>query len=158
MLLAAWLYIHKVTRTTTVSKVTREYVEEGRSHILQDKQIPDYVTLYRIHGPFLFGAAEKVQEIGDELETLSPIVILRLRNMTAIDATGLLSLTELADKLHASGRRLIVCGARPQPAMLLRQAKFERQIGVENICPNIETALERAKALFETLPAARRSA
>ena len=96
MLLAAWLYIHKVTRTTTVSKVTREYVEEGRLHILQDKPIPDYVTVFRIHGPFLFGATEKVQEIVDEIDSLAPIVILRLRNMTAIDATGLLTLEELA--------------------------------------------------------------
>jgi SulP family sulfate permease len=148
MLLAAWLYIHKVTRTTTVSKVTREYVEEGRLHILQDKAIPDYVTVFRIHGPFLFGAAEKVQEIADEIDSLAPIVILRLRNMTAIDATGLLTLEELADKLHASDRALIVCGARPQPAELFRQTKFEQHIGAENICPNIHAALERAKALF----------
>jgi SulP family sulfate permease len=148
MLLAAWLYIHKVTRTTTVSKVTREYVEEGRLHILQDKPIPDYVAVFRIHGPFLFGAAEKVREIADDLENLAPIVILRLRNMTAIDATGLLTLEELADKLHAAGRDLIVCGARPQPAALFRQARFEQHIGAENICPNIHAALERAEAIF----------
>ncbi len=150
MLLAAWLYIHKVTRTTTVTKVTREYVEEGRLHILQDKPIPEYVTVFRIHGPFLFGAAEKLSQIANELDQLAPIVILRLRNMTAIDATGLLTLEELADKLHASGRDLIVCGARPQPAALLRQAQFEAHIGAQNICPNIDSALARAKTLFTT--------
>jgi sulfate permease, SulP family len=158
MLLAAWLYIHKVTRTTTVSKVTREYVEEGRSHILQDKLIPDYVTVYRIHGPFLFGAAEKLQIICDEVATLSPIVILRLRNMPAIDATGLLTLREFANKLHTSGRQLIVCGARQQPAMLLQKAKFARHVGVDNICPNIESALHRAKAIIQDPTPARRSA
>jgi sulfate permease, SulP family len=158
MLLAAWLYIHKVTRTTTVSKVTREYVEEGRLHILQDKPIPDYVTVFRIHGPFLFGATEKVQGIVDEIDSLAPIMILRLRNMTAIDATGLLTLEELADKLHASGRHLIVCGAQPQPAELLRQANFAQHIGAENICPNVHAALERAKVLFTTPRPVRRSA
>jgi sulfate permease, SulP family len=158
MLLAAWLYIHKVTRTTTVSKVTQEYVEEGRLHILQDKPIPDYVTVFRIHGPFLFGATEKIQEIAAEIDNLAPIVILRLRNMTAIDATGLLTLEEFADKLHASGRSLIVCGARPQPAALLRQAQFERHIGAENICPNIHAALERAKSIFTSPRPIRRSA
>jgi SulP family sulfate permease len=158
MLLAAWLYIHKVTRTTTVTKVTREYVEEGRLHILQDKPIPEYVTVFRIHGPFLFGAAEKLRQIVDELDQLAPIVILRLRNMTAIDATGLLTLEELADKLHASGRELIVCGARPQPAALLHQAQFESHIGEHNVCPNIYAALERAKTIFTTPRPIRRSA
>ncbi len=158
MLLAAWLYIHKVTRTTTVTKVTREYVEEGRLHILQDKPIPEYVTVFRIHGPFLFGAAEKLRQIVDELDQLAPIVILRLRNMTAIDATGLLTLEELADKLHASGRELIVCGARPQPAALLHQAQFEAHIGEQNVCPNISAALERAKTIFTTPRPVRRSA
>jgi SulP family sulfate permease len=158
MLLAAWLYIHKVTRTTTVSMVTSDYVEEGRLHILQDKQIPEHVTVFRIHGPFLFGATEKVHEIADHIETLAPIVILRLRNMTAIDATGLLALEELADKLHAAGRSLIFCGARPQPAELFRQAKFEQHVGPDNICPNIQAALERAKVLFTTQSPVRHSA
>jgi SulP family sulfate permease len=78
--------------------------------------------------------------------------------MTAIDATGLLAFEELAHKLHASGRSLIVCGARPQPAELLRQAKFEQQIGPQNICPNIQSALDRAEALFTAPRPARRSA
>jgi len=60
--------------------------------------------------------------------------------------------------LHASGRNLIVCGARPQPAELLRQAKFEQQIGTQNICPNIQLALERAEVLFTAPRPARRSA
>ena len=57
--------------------------------------------------------------------------------MTAIDATGLLALEDLADKLHAAGRTLILCGARPQPAKLMRQAEFEQHVGRENICPHI---------------------
>jgi len=119
----------KVAKTTTVSKVTKEYVEDGRLHILQDKHIPEYVTVVRIHGPFLFGAAEKLSKVTDYAEELTPVVILRLRNMTAIDATGLLALEDLADRLHRSGRILILCGARPQPAKLMRQAEFERHVG-----------------------------
>jgi len=158
ILFAALLYIRKVTKTTTVSKVTKEYVEDGRLHILQDKHIPDYVTVIRIHGPFLFGAAEKIADVTDRIEELSPIVILRLRNMTAIDATGLLTLEDLADKLHAADHTLILCGARPQPAKLMRQAEFERHIGWENICPNIKTALERAAQVFQSRQLAREAA
>ena len=60
MILAALLFIRRVSATTTVSKVTREYVERARVHALQDKRIPDYVTIFRIQGPFLFGATEKL--------------------------------------------------------------------------------------------------
>ena len=118
IVLAGLLYIRKVTTTTTVSVLTKEYVEEGRAHILQDHHIPDYATVIRIHGPFLFGAAEKIAEVAERMEEFQAIVILRLRNMTAIDATGLLALEEFADKLHASDRTLILCGAREQPAQL----------------------------------------
>jgi SulP family sulfate permease len=149
MVLAALLFIRKVSKTTSVSKVTGEYVRDGQLHILQDKHIPEYVTLVRIHGPFLFGTTEQLAVVTDHMQSLPPIVILRLRNMTAIDATGLLALEELADKLHATGRTLILCGARPQPAKLLQQAEFERHVGPENICPHIKAALERAKALYE---------
>jgi SulP family sulfate permease len=148
MILAALLFIRKVSKTTTVTRVSREYIEEGRPHILQDKQIPDYVSLFRIHGPFLFGATEKISVISDHLDSLPPIVILRLRNMTAIDATGLLTLEDLADKLHATGRTLILCGARPQPARIMLQIEFEEHLGRENICPNIKAALERAERVY----------
>src|SRR5262249_59825139 len=89
IVLAALLYIRKVTSTTTVARVTDEYVEEGWSHILQDKPIPEYVAVFRIHGPFLFGASEKIGQVFEDVQSLPPIVVLRLRNMTAIDATGL---------------------------------------------------------------------
>ena len=116
MVLAMFLFIRKVSQTTTVSLVTKDYVEPGRAHILQDKHIPEYVSVFRIHGPFLFGASDKIREILDHADALAPIVILRLRNMTAIDATGLRALEDLADGLHRTNRTLILCGAPKQPA------------------------------------------
>ncbi|MGH9143998.1 MAG: SulP family inorganic anion transporter [Vicinamibacterales bacterium] len=150
MVLAMFLFIRKVSVTTTVSRVTSEYVESGRLHILQDKHIPDYVTVFRIHGPFLVGASDKIREILDHVDTLTPIVIIRLRNMTAIDATGIRALEDLADGLHATGRTLILCGAPKQPAALMRQAEFHDHVGAENICPNIAAALQRASTLHVT--------
>ncbi len=88
MILAALLFIRRVTNTTTITRVTDEEVEDARVHILQDKEIPGFATVFRIHGPFLFGATEKLQEITDMIFELPPVVILRLRNMTAIDGTG----------------------------------------------------------------------
>jgi len=148
MILAALVFIRKVTATTTISRVTEEYLIESKLHILQDKEIPPYATVFRIHGPFLFGAADKIDDLVQQIPELPPIVILRLRNMTAIDATGLRALEDLADRIHASGREMILCGAREQPAQLMQQAEFEQHVGAQNICPNVAEALARAKALY----------
>jgi len=151
MILAALLFISRVAATTTVSKVTEDYVEDGRVHILQDKDIPYYATIFRIHGPFLFGATDKIWAVTENLHTLPPVVILRLRNMTALDATGLFAIEEVAKQLHASKRTLILCGAREQPAQLIHQAEFAEVIGEENICDNVQEALRRAEEVYEGL-------
>jgi SulP family sulfate permease len=150
MVLAALLFIRKVAKTTTVSTVTKEYIEDGRLHVLQDKHIPDYVTVIRIHGPFLFGATDQLTAVTEPTDALTAVVILRLRNMTAVDATGLQALEDLADRLHAAGRTLILCGARSQPARLMHQVEFERHVGRDNICAHITAALARAKVVYET--------
>jgi sulfate permease, SulP family len=149
MILAALTFIRKVSRTTTVTRVTRDYVTDSSVHVLQGKDIPDYAVVYRVHGPFLFGATDKFAEILDDLDQLPSIVILRLRNMTAIDATGLGAIRELADRIHASGRQLLLCGAREQPAELMKQAEFERHVGALNICPSITEAIARASTLHQ---------
>jgi sulfate permease, SulP family len=151
MILAALLFISRVASTTTVSQVTDDYVEDGRVHILQDKDIPYYATIFRIHGPFLFGATDKIAVVTENLHKLPPVVILRLRNMTALDATGLFALEETAKQLHDSKRVLILCGAREQPARLIHQAEFEDIIGPENICDNVQEALARAEEVYEGL-------
>jgi len=153
MILAALLFISRVASTTTVSRVTDDYVEDGRVHILQDKDIPYYATIFRIHGPFLFGATDKIYAVTENLHKLPPVVILRLRNMTALDATGLFAIEEIAKQLHATKRTLILCGAREQPAQLIHQAEFAEVIGEENICENVQDALRRAEEVYERLEA-----
>jgi SulP family sulfate permease len=147
MAFAALLYIYRVTETTSVSTVTPEYIEAGRPHVLQDKQVPPYVTILRIHGPFLFGMTDKLMDATAELSTYAPIVVLRLRNMTAIDATGLHALEQLSDRLKKSGRTLVLCGARHQPAQLLEQTEFVEHVGRQNIVPHVQAALERAREI-----------
>jgi SulP family sulfate permease len=151
MILAALLFISRVANTTTVSQVTDDYVEDGRVHILQDKDIPYYATIFRIHGPFLFGATDKISVVTENLHRLPPVVILRLRNMTALDATGLFALEEVARQLQITKRTLILCGAREQPAQLIHQAEFQDLVGGENICDNVQAALTRAEEVYEKL-------
>jgi SulP family sulfate permease len=150
MILASLLFIARVSDTTTVSQVDDHYLEDGRVHSLQGRKIPSYTTIFRIHGPFLFGATDKIAAITEKMQTLPPIVLIRLRNMTAIDATGIFALEEVARQLHSTGRTLILCGAREQPLEMIDQANFAEVVGRENICENVQTALERADAVFKT--------
>jgi SulP family sulfate permease len=144
MVMAALLFIRRVSKTTTVSRVTPEYIESGRPHILQDKVIPEYVAIFRIHGPFLFGSTDKLRDISLQADTLPPVVLLRLRNMTAVDGTGLGAIEELAADLRKKGRALVICGAPSQPAGAMRKAEFHQRLGEANICNSVQDALNRA--------------
>jgi SulP family sulfate permease len=115
--------------------------------VLQDKQVPWYVTILRIHGPFLFGTTEKLAEATADLSVFPAVVIVRLRNMTALDATGVHALELFAKRLRKSGRTLLLCGARDQPARLLQKADFIDHIGSENVLPHVEAALQRAREI-----------
>jgi SulP family sulfate permease len=148
--LAALLYIYRVTDTTSVSVVTPGYIEDGRAHVLQDKDVPTYVTILRIHGPFLFGTTDKLLDATTDLSAFRPIVVLRLRNMTAIDATGLHALEGLHDRVVKSGRTLLLCGARHQPARFLEQSDFIAHLGRENFQPHVQAALQRAREIEAT--------
>jgi sulfate permease, SulP family len=147
MTLAALLYIYRVSQTTTVAVVTPAYIEEGRPHSLQGQHVPEYVTILRIHGPFLFGTTEKLDEATADLSKFGEVVIVRVRNMTAIDATGLHSLATLAKRVRETGRAMLICGARRQPGSMLDRGDFAHLIGRENIVPHVQAALERARIL-----------
>lgn len=147
MTLAALLYIYRVAETTTVEPVTHEYLRDGLAHILQDKEIPPNVTILRIHGPFLFGTTEKLMEATQNLSAFAPVVILRLRNMTALDATGVHGLEQFAERLRKSGRTLLLCGARDQPRRLILRSELIHEIGEENFLPHVQAALDRAREI-----------
>ncbi|HTD55693.1 MAG TPA: sulfate permease [Silvibacterium sp.] len=147
MALAALLYIYRIAETTTVAPVTSEYLRDGMPHILQDKEIPANVTILRIHGPFLFGTTEKLIDATRDIQNFAPVVIVRLRNMTALDATGMHALEQFARSLRKAGKTVLFCGARDQPARLLSRPDFLEHIGRENILPHVRAALARAREI-----------
>jgi SulP family sulfate permease len=154
MALAALLFIRTVASTTSVAQVTEELERRGNSDgNVSDRRgsnIPPYVAVFRITGPFLFGATDKLQGIADRLDSFPPVVILRLQYMTATDATGLSAIEDLADTVRRSGRVFLVSGAQPQPAALMKRALFHRHIGERNMCDTYDDALTRARELFES--------
>jgi SulP family sulfate permease len=149
MILAALTFIRSVAETTSVSPVTKDYILTGRAHVLHDKHIPKYVEVFTVQGALLFGASQKLDVIIRGMNGLPPVVILRLRGMSAIDSTGLGAIEDVAARLHDSGRHLLLCGAKEHPARLIHQRVFEEKIGAENICSNIQDALNRAEEIME---------
>ena len=99
-------------------------------------------------GIFL-GASEKLSEQTGQLDGFGPVVILRLRNMTALDATGLHAIETFSDRLAKTGRTLILCGAREQPGRLLKQTEFLDHVGADNIQPHVAGALARAAEVYQ---------
>lgn len=149
MVLAALTFIRNVADSTSVSPVTRDYILTGRPHVLHDKHIPDYVEVFSVQGALLFGASQKLEIILNSLPKLPKVVVLRLRGMSAIDSTGLGAIEDLAERVRASGRHLLLCGAKEHPSKLVHQPVFEEKIGHENICANIQEALDRAAVLVK---------
>jgi len=143
IVLAALLYIHRISETTTVVPITPEYTNEERLHVLHDRVFPESVSVLKVQGPFLFGTTDKLEAATEDLNTFGAIIVLRLRHMTALDATGLHALERLALRCRQKGKTLVLCGARAQPERLLHQTDFVEHVGEENIVPNIRVALDR---------------
>jgi SulP family sulfate permease len=145
MILAALLYIHRVSETTTVTSITDDDLHDsGGAFVLTDKYIPAYVSVVRIRGPFLFGATEKLEHATADVSKFQEIVVLKLSQMTAVDGTGIHAFESLALRLKESGRPLIVCGAQQQPAEMIGRSKLVKYIGGRNMQPHLDAALERA--------------
>ena len=108
------------------------------------------MAILQIYSPFLFGTTQRLEEATKDRTVFPTIVILRLRNMAALDATGLHALEVFADRMQKTGRTLLLCGARDQPAELLSQSDVLEQVGRENILPNVDAALRRARQISST--------
>ncbi len=147
MVLAAILYIKRVSETTEVSRVTEEDMLERPEHIAQGKTIPEGVVVYRIFGPFLFGAAEKMEDAMASLGKWPKVLILRLHLVTAMDATGMNALESVVERMKHHHGMVILSGIHQQPLLMLRKAGFIDIIGRENFCATFDDALTRARQI-----------
>jgi sulfate permease, SulP family len=148
MVLAAVLFIHRVSETTEVSLVTDEDVLESPEQIAQGKQIPNGVLVYRIFGPFLFGAAEKMEDAMQRIGMLPRVLILRLHLVSAMDATALNALESIVERMQHARGTVILSGLHRQPLDMLRKAGFVEVIGRKNFCATFDNALLRANEVL----------
>jgi SulP family sulfate permease len=145
--MAAVLFVKRMEEISQIKLVTPDSDLETGASSIRDKKVPEGVLVYRIEGPFFFAAAEKLEAALARHSSVPRVVIFRMRNVPAVDATGLHALEVIFDKFQRKGTHLVFSGMQPQPMKVLYNAGFVDKVGLDNICANIDVALERARQL-----------
>jgi len=148
MVLAAMLFIKRVSDMTQITAVDESTDTEGSHHSLIGKKIPDGVMIYRIFGSFFFGAADKLETALKRLKQEPEVLILRMRKVLAMDATGLNALEDLHERLRNHNKHLVLSGPHTQPLFMMQKAGFLDKLGQENICADIDLSLARAREIL----------
>lgn len=154
LVLAAFLFIKRVADTTQVHAMTGETAAPFAGSAGHEKvgKLPAGVVVYRVFGALLFGSAEKLDSIlrrgggGD-----TRVIVLHMAAVTAMDATALNRIENLHEKLHRHGKHLVLSGPHTQPYFLLEKAGFFDRLGRENVAPDLESAVARARALVNAV-------
>jgi sulfate permease, SulP family len=148
MVLAAVLFIKRISDTTQIMAVDEQSETEGAHHSIVGKEIPPGVMVFRIFGAFFFGAADKLETALKRARQEPRVLILRMRKVLAMDATGLNALEDLFEKMRRRGQYLILSAPRSQPYLTMERAGFIEELGRENVCEDVDTALDRARELL----------
>lgn len=153
MVLAAILFIKRMAETTEIAQVTTHDELETPEQIAHGKNIPEGVVVFRIFGPFFFGAAEKMEDALQRVGTLPRVLILRMQLVPAMDATALNALESIVERMQAVGGTVILSGPHRQPLDMMVKARFIEKLGRRNIRAHFDDALVRAREILGT-PAA----
>jgi sulfate permease, SulP family len=151
MILAVLLFMRRMAIVTNVGIITRELKDEEEVvdvNSIQNKKVPDGVEVFEINGPFFFGAVSKFRDTVRIVENPPGIIIIRMRDVPAIDSTGIHALEQLLKESKKHGTHLVLSGVHTQPLMALAQAEFISKIGEENVHGNIDDALDRAREIL----------
>ena len=110
--------------------------------------IPENVDVYEIDGPYFFGIANKFEDVMSQISNKPRVRIIRMRRVPFMDSTGIHNLEVLIEQSHKEGIQIVLSGVNPQVRKALEKADFNKLIPTENICSNINVALERSKELI----------
>jgi sulfate permease, SulP family len=152
MVLAAVLFIQRISENTQITAVDESSDYEGAHESLAGKQVPKGVMIYRVFGAFFFGAADKLETALKRANQQPDVLILRMRTVVVMDASGLNALEDLYEKFRRKGKHLILSAPHTQPLLVMDNAGFLDRIGRENVCAHLDAALQRARELLRVQP------
>jgi hypothetical protein len=147
LVIACVLFMKRVMETTKISVITDEIDPNNESDLEVHEEhlmIPQGVEVYEINGPYFFGIATKFEEIMSRLGDRPKIRIIRMRKVPFIDSTGIHNLTTLCEMSQKENIHIILSGVNEKVHKVLEKSGFYELLGEENICSNINEALEVA--------------
>lgn len=147
MVLAVGIFLHRLSLMTHVGAVDPMKDPELQPARFRPEDIPPGVLVYSIDGPFFFGAAGQFQETIAEITGAPKVVVLRMRNVPFLDATGLNGLLLAVEALRDRGVKVLVSAIQQQPLELMERSEVVHLIGQENLFADTPRALEAARAL-----------
>ena len=147
MVLAAVLFIKRISETTQITH--EEEFPEPESEKISIKDIPQGIQVFRLFGAFTFGSADKLETSLKRVRQQPDVLVLRMRQVLAMDATGLNALEDLHKRIHRKGQHLILSAPHSQPLFTMERAGLLDRVGRENVCATLEESLTRAKLLLE---------
>jgi sulfate permease, SulP family len=151
MVLASFLFMRRMAEVTNVQAITREFGEDGADTYSTDpnslarRAIPREIEVYEINGPFFFGAAASFKEQVSVVEGRPKALIIRMRNVPAIDSTGLHALRELVHRSRREGVRVVLSDVHAQPLMALGRSDLLDELGEDNVFGNLDDALNSVR-------------
>ncbi|MBI3651977.1 MAG: sulfate permease [Acidobacteria bacterium] len=157
VMLGAFLFIQRMSNETQITLITENLKErdESEARDLSTLVVPDEVQVFEIYGSLFFGAIERFKDAMQRVEKTPKVLILRMRNVVAIDASGLRVMEELVESTQRRGIVLLLSAVSSQPLSAMQQSGLLKTLGEENIAKDIYAALARAQLLIETATAER---
>jgi SulP family sulfate permease len=152
IVMSAVLFMKRMTDVTTIREVTREMSEppseetlKSAAEALSRLDVPPGVVVYDAEGAFFFGVAESLRDNLSVGEKPPEVMILRMRHVVALDASGLRALKDLKAACARSGTRLLLAGLHAQPRAAIESSGFLQEFGAENVFRNVADALKTAR-------------
>ncbi len=152
VVMAAFLFMRRMAEVTQVGYITQMLNDDDDEKedplSMKQKMVPQGVEVFEINGPFFFGAADRFRDAISRIENKPKVLILRMRKVISMDATGLRALRDVYEKSSKSGMRVILSGVHAQPLVVMQRAGLFDMIGEENMYGNINESLEAAKKII----------
>jgi sulfate permease, SulP family len=152
VLLAGFLFLQRMSNETQVSLVTENLRdrEEGEARDISKLDVPPGVEVFEVYGSLFFGAIERFRDALLRVEASPKVLILRMRNVMSIDATGLQTLEDLLESTRKKRGTLLLSAVAPQPLAAMRRSGFLGRLGEDNVAEDIFIALARARQLTDS--------
>lgn len=151
LVIACILFMRRVMETTEISVIKDEIDPNDELDIAVCEEhliIPAGVEVYEINGPYFFGIATKFEETMAQLGDRPKVRIIRMRKVPFIDSTGIHNLTSLCKMSQKEKITIVLSGVNEKVHKTLEKSGFYELLGKQNICPNINVALDRAKEII----------